>query len=137
MKKEYHKLIAINLALGLSLFFSVPAHALSNQSAVAERQTLFNDITDSIATMGASDQEKKEIRRERHNIRKAIRLENLGTKKNKAVKKQMERQNRAIMRRIKEQKQAQADASRQRNRRLEKEKKLKQKAQEKQNMGGK
>ncbi|GEM_PF-4133815 len=82
----------------LSAFlFSCPVFA---DSASANRQTMFNDTTDFLATVGRQTEDKKEILQERRDIRRHARLKDEERRKRAATRKRMKEQEEIIMRKI-------------------------------------
>lgn len=87
------------LAFGI-LALCRPAFA---DSSPANRQTTFNNVTDYLATVGRSEQDKKEIAKERHDIRREARLKSEARQKRVAVRKRMKAQEESIMRKVRTQ----------------------------------
>ena len=66
--------------LVLTLFLGLPAVSRAENKSVSSgiyRQTLLNDITDTLATIGKSEREKTLIERQRHMARVKARQEKL------------------------------------------------------------
>ncbi|MFA5088748.1 MAG: hypothetical protein WC552_06925 [Candidatus Omnitrophota bacterium] len=86
------------------VFFSIlslPGPSLGQQAAVeVNRQTVFNDITDFIATVGESAEEAKEIKAERRAERREKRQRAKNRRKKKEMKRRMKEQQRIIMEKI-------------------------------------
>jgi hypothetical protein len=59
----------------ICVLMAVPAYAGVGAPVDVNRQTFFNDITDSVATIGKSDHEKKQIKHQRQLKRKKARLQ--------------------------------------------------------------
>lgn len=84
--------------LFLSAFlFSCPAFA---DPASTKRQTVLNNTTDFLATVGKSPQDKKEILEERREIRQHVRSKDQERRKRAAIHKRMKDQEAAVMRKI-------------------------------------
>lgn len=81
--------------------------ALSGSSfadtATANRQTVVNNVTDYVATVGRSGQDQKEILQERRDLRREARIKKQERKKRAEMRKRMKRQEEAIMRKIRTQ----------------------------------
>ena len=66
--------------LAAVLFFSIPTAGWAGRKSTlsgVDRQTLFNNVTDSLATLGKSPQQKSAIKKMRHAARRKARLEKL------------------------------------------------------------
>ena len=74
--------------LTFALFLSVPAVSRAGQNSTPTgiyRQTLFNDITDTLATLGKSDREKTAIKQQRRMARARERRQKLYEQNHKHV----------------------------------------------------
>ncbi|OGX09089.1 MAG: hypothetical protein A2Z88_08235 [Omnitrophica WOR_2 bacterium GWA2_47_8] len=89
-------LIIVSIFLMCSASFALEPGA----NKAANRQTLLNDVTDFFATEGKPEYEKKRIKSLRKNSRRAARMENDRTRKEALKKKQLIREQKAIMRKI-------------------------------------
>ena len=99
--KNNQKIAIIGLSAWFVLFAAPFARANGIQdSAIADRQTLINDTTDFLATVGKSDAEKKSIIRKRRQLRRSIRLEEIRKKRDAKTKKRMKQQQKIIMEKI-------------------------------------
>ena len=81
--KHYVRFILIFVFL-----FGVPAVSRAEYKSVdtgVNRQTWFNNVTDSLATIGKSDQEKAAIKKQRHMARTNARLEKLKEERHKRI----------------------------------------------------
>lgn len=87
----------------------------------ADRQTLFNDITDNVATLGMDPKEKQKVKNERRASRRFIRLEKARDQRNSKTQKQLKRQQKAIMNKIQEENEAKDNARKERNKRIQRE----------------
>ena len=85
------------LTVALVVLMCVPAFA---DSATANRQTAFNNVTDFVATVGKSEQDKKEILQERRELRHDARLKAEERRKRAAMRQRMREQEQLIMRKI-------------------------------------
>ena len=87
---------------GLYIFMMmiVLGPAVQADSSTANRQTVFNNTTDFVATLGQNPQEKKEILKDRREIRREARLKNEARRKREAMRKQMKVQEEIIMRKV-------------------------------------
>jgi hypothetical protein len=85
------------LSLIITVLFSLPAHA---DYKSANRQTFLNNTTDFFATAGKSEQDKKEIIKERHEIRRDVRLKEEARRKRVETRKRMQQQQEDMMRKI-------------------------------------
>ena len=65
--------------------------------ADADRQTIFNDTTDFITTIGKTKSEKERIIRQRKTDRRQERLEKARIKRDRQSKRQMKRQQKIVM----------------------------------------
>ncbi len=72
-------------------------------ASTAERQTVFNNVTDYLATVGKSQQDKKEILQDRRDIRRETRLKNEARRKQVQTRKRMKAQEQAIMDKVRTQ----------------------------------
>lgn len=95
--KKYFSLVVLFIAL-LSAFSS----NVFAESSVADRQTVFNQWTDYIATIGKDEQQKKEIIKDRKHLRRQARLLSESQKKKQLMKSKMKTQEALIMRKIHE-----------------------------------
>jgi len=68
--------------------------------ADADRQTLFNNLTDNIATVGKEDWQKRRIVYERKEARRQERLTKERIRRENATKRQMKQQQKIIMKKI-------------------------------------
>ena len=71
-----------------------------DDAKMAERQTMFNNVTDYFATVGKDASDKKEILRERRNHRRKVRLENEASRRKQLTRKKMKAQREAILRKV-------------------------------------
>ncbi len=78
MLKDATKKRSVFLFVFAMLALCSPAFA---DSSVANRQTVFNNVTDYLATVGKSEQDRKEIAEERHDIRRDARLKSAARQK--------------------------------------------------------
>jgi hypothetical protein len=85
------------LLLGMLIMLATPAYA-NLQSA--NRQTVLNDTTDFIATLGKTGRDKNEILKERRDLRRSARLKAEERRKRAATIKRMKNQQNAIMQKI-------------------------------------
>ena len=69
----------------------------------AERQTIFNNVTDYLATVGKSQQDKQEILQDRRDIRRETRLKNEARRKQAQTRKRMKAQEQAILNKVRAQ----------------------------------
>lgn len=91
--------ICVFIFVGLMLSSS-PVFA---NASTAERQTVFNNVTDYLATLGKSQQDKKEILQDRRDIRRETRLKNEARRKQTQTRKRMKAQEEAIMNKVRAQ----------------------------------
>lgn len=74
--------------LTFTFLFGVPAVSRAEYKKTlsgVDRQTFFNNITDSLATLGKSPQEKSAMKKMRHAARRKARLEKLRVENQKKV----------------------------------------------------
>ncbi len=71
----------------LTLFAGPYDSELTAKQDTVNRQTPFNNLTDSLATVGKSKKEKSVIRRQRREKRRLERLQNLSSQKSQNVRK--------------------------------------------------
>ena len=69
-------------------------------TTTAGRQTVFNDVTDYVATVGRDPQDKKEILKERRDIRREARLKSEARRKREETRKRMKEQQELILRKV-------------------------------------
>ncbi len=94
-KRLIFSVIFVGVMLSCSpVFAAVPS---------AERQTVFNNVTDYLATVGKSQQDKKEILQDRRDIRRETRLKNEARRKQAQTRKRMKAQEQAIMNKVRAQ----------------------------------
>lgn len=74
------------------------AFAGLNDYKAANRQTAFNNVTDYIATVGKSEEDKKEIIRDRREKRRLQRFKDENSRKKAETRKLMKAQREAIIR---------------------------------------
>jgi hypothetical protein len=69
----------------LLLILIVPsAWAISSQYPDPNRQTIWNNITDSVHTLGKSPAQANQIKRRLHNVRKQARIHSINVARSKA-----------------------------------------------------
>jgi hypothetical protein len=85
------------LSLSALILSSTPAYA---DYKSANRQSALNNTTDFFATVGKSEQDKKDILRERREQRRDIRLKEEARRKRMETRKRMKRQQDAMMQKI-------------------------------------
>ena len=78
-------------------------HPAFADSSVANRQTVFNNVTDYLAAAGKSEQDRKEIVEERQGIRREARLKSEARQKKAETRKKMKAQEELIMRKVRAQ----------------------------------
>ncbi|GEM_PF-2392662 len=74
--------------LAFTFLFGVPAVSHAGQKSTSTgvyRQTPLNDITDTLATIGKSDQEKAAIKKQRHMARTNARLKKLKEERHRQI----------------------------------------------------
>jgi hypothetical protein len=88
----------------LSLSFLIVFTLLSTPAFAdlksANRQTILNDTTDFLSTIGKDGQDKKEILQERREIRRDARLKAEARRKRAETRKRMQQQQDAMMQKI-------------------------------------
>ena len=94
-----NKKCAIVIIVGVVGFSS---YAFADAS-LANRQSVLNNFTDYLATVGKSNQDKKEILEERHDIRREARLKSEARHKRAETRKRMKEQEEQIMRKVRTQ----------------------------------
>ena len=72
-------------------------------SSSANNQTIFNNVTDYLATVGRSEQDKKEIVQERHDIRREARIKSEARQKRVEMRRRMKAQEKEIIRKVRTQ----------------------------------
>lgn len=73
------------LMVGLCFFIAItPALAQSNQYPDPNRQTIWNNFTDSLHTLGKTPAQAKIIRRQLHNQRKYARIQSINEARSRA-----------------------------------------------------
>lgn len=72
-------------------------------SATANRQTAFNNVTDYLATLGQSEQDKKVIVKDRRETRREARIKSAARQKKAQTRKKMKAQQELIMRKVRAQ----------------------------------
>ena len=124
MDKRVRKIVRKDIFIILILIFGLTCLPISGQAqsrnyTSADRQTFFNDVSDYFATLGMSPQEMKKARRERHDIRKAIRVEKARANKNAKKQKNIRKQQKEIMDKIEAEKEAKERRRLKRNEHIE------------------
>lgn len=77
-----------SFTLILILFLGLPTIGQAEYKSTSTgiyRQTLLNDITDTLATLGKSDQEKAAIKKQRHMARTNARLKKLKEERHQRI----------------------------------------------------
>ena len=112
---------SLNILVLIFIFILIPlsGQARARNYSSADRQTFFNDVTDSIATLGMSPQEAKKIKRERRDIRRSIRLEKARAHKNAKIQKNIKKQQKEMLDKIKAEKEVKDHQRVKRNKRIE------------------
>ena len=78
----------ISFILAFAFLFGVPAIGRAEYKSLSTgvyRQTFLNDITDTLATIGKSDQEKAAIKKRRHMARTNARLKKLKEERHQRI----------------------------------------------------
>jgi hypothetical protein len=101
MLKDAMKKGVVFLFVLAMLALCQPAFAVV--SSTANRQTTFNNVTDYLATLGKSEQDAKEIVKERRDIRREARLKSAALLKKAQTRKKMKAQEELIMRKYRAQ----------------------------------
>lgn len=88
---SFQRLTACCMIFGLAvtLVLGVPGSSFAgskNAYTDAERQTIFNNITDSIATLGKSPKDARIIKKKRHTARYKARLQKIRESNRKAAR---------------------------------------------------
>jgi hypothetical protein len=83
--------------------FALCQPAFAVVTSTANRQTTLNNVTDYLATVGKSEQDKKEIVKDRREIRREARLKNAARQKKAETRKRMKAQEELIMRKVRAQ----------------------------------
>ena len=76
------------------------AGSINNISQKASRQTTWNNVTDFFATVGKSENEKDQIKRERRETRRIARLKKETQSQNARTQKNMKKQQKIIMEKL-------------------------------------
>lgn len=96
---ERRQFLIVFLLLAISVF---GGSAFAGTST-ADRQTVFNNITDYLACFGKDEEEKKDILKDRREMRRDVRLKNEGRRKQAQIRKRMKSQEGIIMRKLRSQ----------------------------------
>ncbi len=101
MKRSLIQACAVCLSLLLAAGpVSAQADYVQLPKSDADRQTFFNNITDSLATFGKSGKEKERVIKQRKADRRAERLRKQRRSRDAKVQKQIRQQERVIMKKI-------------------------------------
>lgn len=91
MKKHWSTLVLASLLLSPNVYAD---------PSTADRQTVLNNVTDLLATVGKDPQDKKEILKDRRDIRREARLKSEARRKQEDTRKKMKAQEEIILRKV-------------------------------------
>ena len=99
MKKKILLIVLILIFSSANVFAAIPRSPVYRDPD-NNRQTWFNKMSDSMATIGKSEKEKKDIKRERRLLRRQKRIDNAEARRNAKSHRQIKNQQKIIMKKV-------------------------------------